>query len=131
MQPDEKIKVLLVEDDIAWQDTIKERSLDSKLIVTETATSKTDALRIIVSGQVFKVLICDTNLAGRLGNIDGIGVAEKFRELHPSSTIIGMSASPLHSSHWIDKCDQYIGKMDEDFCQTIRNACDKALLRDG
>lgn len=125
------INVLLVEDDDYWQGAIRERSVDSQYVATEMATNKTDALRIIVSDKVFKVLICDTNLAGGLGNTDGIPVAKKFRELHPNSTIIGMSANSSNYKLWRDICDLFIGKLDDDFFQSIKNVCNDAFLKNG
>jgi len=82
--------VLLVEDEGLVRLTLVETLEDAGYLVTEAVNG--DEARSLLAGVLsFDVLLTDIQMPG---DVDGIAVAQSFRERHPGSPVIFMTGRP-------------------------------------
>lgn len=83
------VKVLLVEDEPVIRELMAEMLEDAGFDVTATCTG--DEAAILLAEEGYAVLLTDVTMPGA---IDGIGLAEHARELHPRLPVVFVSGRP-------------------------------------
>jgi CheY-like chemotaxis protein len=121
MNPRAKHTVLVVEDE--W--LLKMELVDELAAAgwrTCEAASGEEALLVLEREPDIGFLVSDIRLGGR---VDGWGVAERFRELHPHGPVIYVSANP-DLAHRRVAGSVFLGKPVE--LATLLDACDQLVL---
>ena len=85
----EDAKILLVEDETLIREVMAELLEDAGFDVTATCTG--DEAAILLAENGFAVLLTDVTMPGQ---IDGIGLAEHARQVHPGLPVIFVSGRP-------------------------------------
>lgn len=83
------IKVLLVEDEPLSREVVAAFLEDAGYDVTTTCTA--DEALILLNEDLFGILLTDITMPGQ---IDGIGLAEHAREIHPGLPVVFVSGRP-------------------------------------
>ena len=82
-------RILLVEDEPLIREVIAEMLEDAGFSVTATCTG--DEAAILLAEDGFSILLTDITMPGV---IDGIGLAEHAREIHPNLPVVFVSGRP-------------------------------------
>jgi DNA-binding response OmpR family regulator len=94
----DKVAVLVVEDDQAIQALVEEALSEGGFDATITASGE-EAIRLLKSGDHhFRAVVSDINLGG---DLTGWDVARSSREIDPAMPIVYMSGS--HGEDWASK----------------------------
>jgi DNA-binding response OmpR family regulator len=83
------VKVLLVEDEPLTRQVVAAFLEDAGYDVTTTCTG--DEAMILLNEDLFGILLTDITMPGQ---IDGIGLAEHAREIHPGLPVVFVSGGP-------------------------------------
>jgi DNA-binding response OmpR family regulator len=83
------VKVLLVEDEPLLREVVAGILEDAGYDVTATCTG--DEAVILLNEDLFSILLTDITIPGQ---IDGIGLAEHAREIHPGLPVVFVSGRP-------------------------------------
>ena len=86
-------RILLVEDEPVIRGIIADMLSDAGFEVTATCTGDEAAI-LIADSDRFDVLLTDITMPGL---IDGIGLAEHAREVHPALPVVFVSGRPDHA----------------------------------
>ncbi len=84
-----EVKVLLVEDEPLTRQVVATFLEDAGYDVTATCTG--DEALILLNEDLFGILLTDITMPGQ---IDGIGLAEHAREIHPGLPVVFVSGRP-------------------------------------
>lgn len=82
-------RILLVEDEPLIREVMAEMLEDEGYLVTATCTG--DEAAILLAEDQFALLLTDVTMPG---SIDGIGLAEHAREVHPGMPVVFVSGRP-------------------------------------
>ena len=94
------IKVLLVEDEPVTREAVATFLEDAGFDVTTTCTG--DEAAILLSEDIYSILLTDITMPGQ---IDGIGLAEHAREIHPGLPVVFVSGGAEN--------EQRVGMLDQ------------------
>jgi CheY-like chemotaxis protein len=86
-------RILLVEDEPVIRGIVADMLSDAGFEVTATCTGDEAAI-LIADSDRFDVLLTDITMPGL---IDGIGLAEHAREVHPALPVVFVSGRPDHA----------------------------------
>ena len=86
-------RILLVEDEPVIREVVADMLSDAGFEVTATCTGDEAAI-LIADSDRFDVLLTDITMPGL---IDGIGLAEHAREVHPALPVVFVSGRPDHA----------------------------------
>lgn len=115
--------VLVVEDEWLLRMELVDELAAAGWQIREAATGE-EALLVLQREAQVDFLVTDIRLPG---NVDGWGVAERFRELHPSGAVIYVSANP-DLAHRRVPDSVFLGK--PVMIQTLLETCDRLVLNE-
>ena len=114
--------VLVVEDEWLLRMELADELAGAGWQVREAATGE-EALLVLEREPDIDFLVTDIRLGGP---VDGWGVAERFREMHPQGGVIYVSANP-DLAHRRVPDSVFLGK--PVMIQSVLDACDRLVLR--
>jgi len=114
--------VLVVEDEWLLRMELVDELVTAGWQIRE-ASSGDEALLLLEQEPAIDFLITDIRLPGR---VDGWGVAERFRELHPGGGVVYVSANP-DLAHRRVPGSVFLGKPVA--IQTLLQTCDQLMLK--